>query len=47
LGNIENHDTIGMIALDSSGIYLAHVPQAAWLLKCTVALEIHVVLDWR
>lgn len=34
--NIENHDTIGMIALDAHGNLRVLVQQVEWLIKCTV-----------
>jgi hypothetical protein len=36
IANIENHDTIGMIALMQMEICLELAPQVAWRLKCMV-----------
>ena len=36
--NIENHDTIGILALDDQGGWLEVVPQVVWLTKCMAEL---------
>jgi N4-(beta-N-acetylglucosaminyl)-L-asparaginase len=44
-GGASNHDTIGMLAMDSSGNLSGHVPPVAWLLKCGAVLATHLLLE--
>ena len=43
--NIENHDTIGMIALDAQETFPEHVQRVEWLIKCMEGLEILQLLE--